>query len=441
MNHPQPPLKPRTAPNHASDSSRSSATARITAGRGRRTASVALAAALLTACSWANSTAAQADNPSQPAARAVEASIADIPWSQVGPGWTLATWSPAPSHRPGEQPAPDEPTPETSATTLYLIDPMGARYAITSFPPSVHHWGFQLVDWSGDGSQALFYDSEGETATSIDLHTGAQTTFPVNGYPRYTRPDGRAILVSDWAGGGQPGTLERVDLAGNPQYTYPTDRLGGFGGGYLESLDGTQLVLATTSSTDAQTPGTDNGLVLVDNDGALVRVLDSPMPDGTCTPMSWWTPTVLLAHCAPARSSGSQLWEVPLDGGTPTPLTAFNSGQGDSGFGGDLGDGNAWPLPSGIFLQSMGGCGVVFLSRLTPDGHTTKVQVPGAGNNIQVAGATADRLLLEATVGCSPSTSLLSYDPATNDVDVLLGPPVNGGRVVDALPYPERQRS
>ena len=66
----------------------------------------------------------------------VEASIADVPWSKVGPGWTLATWSPVTPHMPGVQPPPGEPTWGTVSTTLYLVDPAGNRYAITTFAPA-----------------------------------------------------------------------------------------------------------------------------------------------------------------------------------------------------------------------------------------------------------------------------------------------------------------
>ena len=226
---------------------------------------VALLAALMTAgCSSpTNSTAAQ-ESSSAPAPSAVastpapatpvvakgaEAAISAVPWEKVGPGWTLAMWSPAVPHRPGETPAPGEPTSETATTTLYLIAPDGNRYAITTFPPENR---LGLVDWSGDGSHALLaaqYVTPSK-AISVDLRTGAQTTIPVDGYPRYTRPEGKAILVSTSFNGNEPGTLKRVDLNGNPQMTYPTEQLGGagqFGGGYLASPDGTQLVLGTAN--------------------------------------------------------------------------------------------------------------------------------------------------------------------------------------------------
>ena len=61
----------------------------------------------------------------------------------------------------------------------------------------------------------------------VDLHTGRQTTLPVQGSPRYTRPNGKALLLSVPPGpDSKLATLDRVDLAGNHQLTYPTDKLG-----------------------------------------------------------------------------------------------------------------------------------------------------------------------------------------------------------------------
>ena len=419
------------------------------AARRRRMLVVVLAAVMVAGCSSNGSTAGHGASGSsttstvaQAAAHGVEAPIGAIPWSQVGPGWLLATWSPAVDTGHGQTPPPGAPTPETATTTLYLVDPAGGRYPITTFAPGDTAGG-ALVDWSGDGSRALFHT--GDTAISVDLHTGKQTTlFTVPGgiTPRFTRPDGAAILLSSNGNGFPPGpaTLKRVDLAGNPQLTYPTDKLGStFHGRYLPTPDGAQLVL-----------GTDNGLVLMSNDGVVGRQLPSPMPGADCEPVRWWTSTAILASCTvhtldPSKTSAvpTQLWQVPLNGGAPTALTAVNPQDGsDPAWNGDFADLNAWQLPSGTYLQSTRSCGPGFLSRLTPDKHTTNVPVPGVGdrpaNGAAVVGVDgADLDLMAITRGCSGGgqSQLVRYDPAANTPTVLLGPPVNAGSVINALPY------
>jgi TolB protein len=352
----------------------------------------------------------------------------------------LAMWSPVTPHMPGVTPAPNEPASDAAITTLYLVDPQGNRYPITTFAPGADP---QLIDWSGDSSHALIKSEKYEPAASsaplvsIDLHTGTQTPLPIKGHPQYSRRDGNSLLIATGNDRNTPGTLKRIDLAGNEQQSYPTDELGGaghFSGGYLQSLDGTQVVLGTANLEKDGVTNSANSFVVMGDDGGIIRTLPVPMSKAECAPVRWWAPTVILAHCD--SDAGKQLWKVPIDGGTPTALTAVNTSQEDDpGFGGDLDDWVAWQLPSGTFLQSAGACGTIFLSRLTPDMHTTRVKVPGVSNNIAVAGVTGDKLLLLAQVGCGGTTSLLTYDPAANTSTVLLGPPVNGGGVTDALLY------
>ncbi|WP_243841508.1 hypothetical protein [Mycobacterium sp. DL592] len=351
-----------------------------------------------------------------------DGSLTDVPWPQVGPGWTLAQWSPE----------------QNAGATLYLVDPAADRYAITTLERGTD---VELVDWSGDGSHALFAPAAvtPSSAISVDLRTGAQSAVALSGYPRYTRPDGLALLVSTEFNGKKPGTLKRIDLQGNPQLAYPTEDLGGagpFSGEYAASPDGTQLVLGTANLGNELVPRTDNSLVVLGNDGTVIRRLAAPMPEAVCKPVKWWTPQTLLAQCVAEKGSANQLWEVPLDGGAPTALTAVNSGQGDDpAFKGDLGDVDAWKLPSGVFLQSLGAGCDRFLSRLTSDGHTTRVQVPDVAAGAVVTGATNGRLVLRDQKNCRGTTSLVSFDPATNTSTVLLGPPVNGGSVSQSMLY------
>ena len=64
----------------------------------------------------------------------------------------------------------------------------------------------------------------------VDLHTGTQTTFTVkDGYsttPRYTLPEGKAVLLAKSNDVDSPPSLKRVDLAGNDQLTYPVEQFG-----------------------------------------------------------------------------------------------------------------------------------------------------------------------------------------------------------------------
>jgi hypothetical protein len=369
-------------------------------------------------------------------AEGVEAAIAEVPWARVGPGWTLATWSPVIARRPGEQRAPGDPDPETASTTLFLVAPGGDRYAITTLSgPDAH---LRLTDWSRDGGHALF---AGKAPVSIDLRTGERTVIPAQGSPRFSGRDGETLLVSTDFSGNRPGTLTRIDRAGNELVRYPTESLGGagqFSGRYLESPDGAQLVLGTANLGNELVPRSDDSLVVLSSDGEVIRTLPTPLANGDCAPMRWWAPTVVLAHCSAEHGSGGQLWTVPIDGAAPTALTAFNSGQGDDpGFGNSIGEGLAFKLPSGVFVQSAGACGAAFLSRLTADGHLTRVDVPGMSQSVFVAGATDDSLILEGHLDCGGGTALVSYDPAANTSTVLLGPPVNGGGVTEAIVFPE----
>jgi hypothetical protein len=404
---------------------------------------VALAAMTLAACSSTGTTAMQ-DTSSSPAAptpttvqhamaHGAEAPIDAVPWSEVGPGWMLAMWSPATPSRSGGEVPEGEQTPYTSSTTLYLVNPGGGRYALTTFPAAGDGGSPQLVDWSGDGSRALFYDGtdRDRTVIEVDLHTGTQTAFTVkDGYstsPRYTRPEGKAVLLSKSNDVDSPPSLKRVDLAGNDQLTYPLDQFGSkFGPEFLSTPDGTQLVMGTETG----------GLAVMGNDGKGIKKL--PVPgQGYCAPTRWWDKeaTVTVADCHDPDFNDSQLWLVPTDGGTPTALTEPNSGQE----GEVLGAETAWLLPEGTYVQALGACGYRFLAKRDDVSTTlTKVSVPNVDDHesVDVLGVYHGHLELQASLSCGDGEALLDYDPAAGTSTVLLGPTVNGGGVVDAMVYP-----
>lgn len=182
--------------------------------------------------------------------------------------------------------------------------------------------------------------------------------------------------------------------------------------------------------------GTDAGLVLMGNDGTPGAPL-SLSGQGECRPLRWWdgdAGTTVLANCSTPETYVKQLWLVPIDGGAATALTAPNDGQQMP----DLGDADAWQLPSGTFVQALSACGTQYLAKLEADGTTTPVTVPQVDENdsVEVVGADGSGLLLQAELACGPGKALLRFDPVANTSTVLLGPPVNDGGVTAAVLYP-----
>ncbi len=404
----------------------------------RTTAVAAVAAVLVAGCSPATAppadtsgaaptpAAGPATNGAPKSARGDgdEAAIEDIAWDEVGPGWTLATWTLDP-YIPGNPPA----TGDATDTTLYLVDPSGDRYPITTFPSHGNGYGPQLVDWSGDGERALINDRSVEPPTTIivDLQSGEQTVVPIAADdrfdPHFTLPSGEALLLTH-DNGSQPPTLERVDMGGERELLYPTDKLGSpFSGYFLSTPDGAQLVLAS-----------DNGLVLMGNDGTVGGTLSAPGVK-QCSPDRWWdgeSGKTLLAHCNSDLMDQPQLWLMPIDAGAPTALTAPNPGKGDF---------SAWQVPAGTFVQTAWQCSSYVLEKLDTDGTTSPVTVPGTdpGGSVFVIGVSGDDLIVRAAASCGPGEALIDYDPAANTSTVLLGPSVNGGSVTTAVSYPGQE--
>lgn len=92
---------------------------------------------------------------------------------------------------------------------------------------------------------------------------------------------------------------------------------------------------------------------------------------------------------------------------------------------------------AGTFLQATGACGVVFVAKLNDDGTTSRVSVPNVkGGSVVVVGANGGDLTLHARAGCGGGQSLIDYNPTAGTSTVLLGPTVNGGGVINAVPYP-----
>jgi hypothetical protein len=360
-------------------------------------------------------------------ASGVEAPASAIPWDSVGPGWFVALWGPHAAIYPG----PAITKWERQKTTLFLVDPRGGRYLIDTFPaPSL----YQLYDWSGDGRRALIgTPTTGAHAKSrveeIDLASGKVlsqfTTSASNLYDawyQFTRPKGLAVLRASQSSNGVI-SVARLSLSGETQQTYaaPGSVVTSAYSALLPSLDGTELLVAA-----------DHGLALFANDGTFLRAIGPSAK--ACSPERWWDATDLVASCQSLSSNSNAvpaLWLVPVDGRGPTQLTFPRAP--------DYGDVNGWKVGNAIYLQALGACGTEFLARRGSNGTTQQVPVPKAANDERVIGAASGQLALQAVVGCGGGQSLFWFDPTTAKETPLLGPPLNGGGVLTALPYPGLQ--
>src|SRR5271170_7689365 len=309
-----------------------------------------LTAVLLTAGTTAGvAAAAQPATPATPsasAAPAASAARASVPWDRVGPGWVLAQYTTA--HPGGGRSGP---------VTLYLISPSGTRYQLARWPDS--RFAPVLLAWSPDGKRALFQVFSGKGGVEeLTLATGQASTFVMPGMANpigYTTPGGLNIVAGRPSGNNT--SLARYTLSGRFAHSLGI------------STDGT--VLYQPSGTEFLT-GASHGLKLVSNNGTQIRTL--PVPGTTtssCTPVRWWTASTVLASCEQPHSDGPQLWLVPVGGASPQALTPPRKVSS-----GDLGDLDAWALPSGLYLQAAGPCAVLQIFKQARGGSITLVKVP-----------------------------------------------------------------
>ena len=362
-----------------------------------------LTAGLLSACTVTvgfSPGAASAPAASDTVAAGQTGSRSQVPWNLVGPGWVLAQYEGAGT------------APHDTATTIYLIDPAGGRYQLYQFPPGTSS---MLVDWSAATRQALFR----YPTTQINLVTGTViATSDLGGLnPMYGQPNGLDIV------GAAQNRLFQIDLTGQKVkvLAYHTSAA--------------RPVYAPGNATLAA--GSNVGLALVRTSGGVIHWLPVPgASPGSCSPVRWWSATIILAACA-SGTGGSRLWLVPADGRRPTPLTP----QGGTGRGPVAG----WRLPSGLYLQVVNSAGFNVIARQSGGGTLTPVPVPGTGDDI-VLTTLGSRLLIEAAdlgtvpgglTGITGGGSLLWFDPATGAEQWLVKAPAQQNGVLVAVPFPD----
>lgn len=342
-----------------------------------------------------------------------EAPRVEIPWAQVGPGWTAAVWSAT-----VESPGPG---------TLYFLSPAGTRYAIGQVPR-----GTEVADVTADGRRILTRGGSNGVVTALewDVPTGVSRPIPLPGTATlamsYTKPSGKAILVQTTDGNAN--TLERRGLDGSLQLTYRDLGAQQHDGGIslLSTPDGLNLAI-----------GTATGLVLVDNGGAAIRALPAPAGYASCMPRSWWSDGVILTSClsttARTNSAVSNLWLFPLSGAAPTALTKATPDGPGTGFSA------AWRTSKGTLLErsatSCESSGPATLNT-SGTGDDLKLNLPLDRNTaLTIVSITGDTAF--ATVArCQPfppGLSFIAYDLVKNTATYLLGAKANGGTVLSSL--------
>lgn len=375
----------------------------------------ALAIALLVAGSMASITVASAGAPRA----STTYGPTSVPWAEVGPGWVLGVWSTNPPLGPGQR--PPHGYRYRPPQDVYLVSPEGVRYLIVHEPNNLQ----SVLAWSGDGRRAL-QANEGEASISqIDLETGkafdrfkphtSSSNFVDS--VTYTRPDGLALLITYQRGENE--VLQRYTLTGKLLMTYPSSfgGLGTFDGEYTESANGTEIAF-----------GARRGIALVGNDGAILAQYRVPHTT-YCQPTRWWNATVILAACGSAGPS--RLFEIHVDTGAIDDLTASPKAP-------DFGDLNAWSTLPGIYVQTAGGCGYLYIAKLGTNHRTKAVSIPGvnSGESQYILGSVNHELAVFATVACGSGESVLWWNPTLDTSSVILGPPIMAGSVENAFSFP-----
>jgi hypothetical protein len=362
----------------------------------------------------------------------VEAARADIPWTQVGSGWTLAIYA-SKTKTSGDQVFP------VGDQVLYLVNSVGGRYRIATLPslgtaqgdeqkvgPAKARW--YLVAWSPDSRRAIIGKESFVTngpryaASEWDLTKGVPlaslgSLAPVG--PAYSS-DGKSVLNASGA------PLARIGLDGRQQQVFPANvaDVGVLSSRILPLQDGSGVIV-----------GAQRGMVLLSSAGQVQRVFSAPHGYGMCDPIRWWRSDVVVMSCySSAVGSGSDVWAVPLLG-APSMLT---SAEPDS-----LGYASAWQTAHGTLLMTEPVCGARGqLHSIDEEGLGVALKIALPAGSVGMAGIVSvqrDQVTLLTSSCASVNGSLLVYSMISGETAVLLGPGLNAGTVLSALGNPADQ--
>jgi hypothetical protein len=199
------------------------------------------------------------------------------------------------------------------------------------------------------------------------------------------------------------------------------------GSGGLYTADGSALVVGmsrenSTAATPPTASTTSDGMVLLDNDGHLIRRFAAPAGYRACHPRKWWSASSVLESCV--RDDGSLaggLFLQDISGGRPATLAI--PADGDA-----VGYPSAWHLGNGnVLLSKDGNClsgGYGILHPAT--GAITALKLPhGVSEPGYITNMDGDVATLDlGGAGCAGSQlgrqhRLLDYDMLTGQSAIL----------------------
>jgi hypothetical protein len=229
-------------------------------------------------------------DPSLPSALPLPADI----WSKTGPGWVLATYSPAVITYAGDA---NGPTAERTRQVVYLVSPTGTRYQVLELDPndqvSISSWtaGESVAYIEKCGSSAFCQTQTGPTYV-LDLASGdiKPADAPAGAdYVGLTLPDSTRLWFqgsgNTWPYTGQ-GFLERAGSFSN------------FGGGWTmprTSPDGTLVSMQHWDPASAGGNYASTGVMKISTGTAGMAA--APENGLSCQPYEWTDANKVLEWC------------------------------------------------------------------------------------------------------------------------------------------------
>ncbi len=355
-------------------------------------------------------------------------SLPDGLLGQAGPGWVLATYSPASSDQAGGGPG---------QTVVLLASPEGRAFEVLRLDtglvagPPVRWTQHTVVDWR-----------PGETTALVSVLAASEDsgTLLLDSPPDYAELD----LLTGRLGPLLPELRGLSFETRRGQVRFWSDRATG---DVLEEDASGMRVVASLGESHPGAFSPDGDLLIVGSEvydlrsGAVVGGVASA--DGSCSPVSWWTSDSVLALCTAQDASsydGPYLDLRPrlvvvdragLQTGRGTELRRIEAGDPVTSAWSSawVADGQvvvhgAEVTPTGSMLGDVCDDGVYLLSEkgFTPLGSPDPRERPSSFQ----PRAAGEHLVVESGTGCDlyPTPSVLSHvDLATGTATLMIGPP------------------